>query len=191
MLVVLSDTHSDAGHELAGRAREAVAAAEAVVHAGDFTAPAALDAFRGAADALHAVHGNADAPAVRERLPPARTVAALGLRIAVTHRCEGGDTGLVMFGREREADLVVSGHTHRPRFQSSETGPALLNPGSHADPRGGPASHAELVRADGGQDGADGRQGAHANATDSRVRGTLRRRDGTVIETFVLAAPAE
>jgi putative phosphoesterase len=198
MLVVLSDTHSDAGHELVGRAREAVAEADAVVHAGDFTAPAALDAFQEVADALHAVHGNADAAAVRERLPPARTATALGLRIAVTHRREGGDTGLVMFGRERGADLVVSGHTHRPRFEAAETGPALLNPGSHADPRGGPASHAELVRAAGG-DSQKRREGANAGAVgerglprkSTRVRGRLYRRDGSVLEKFVLAAPAE
>jgi putative phosphoesterase len=198
MLVVLSDTHSDAGHELAGRAREAVAEADAVVHAGDFTAPAALDAFQEVADALHAVHGNTDAAAVRERLPPARTVTALGLRIAVTHRREGGDTGLVMFGRERGADLVVSGHTHRPRVEAAEAGPALLNPGSHADPRGGPASHAELVRAAGG-DSQKRREGANAGAVGergfprkpTRVRGRLYRRDGSVLEKFVLAAPAE
>jgi hypothetical protein len=206
MLVVLSDTHSDAGHELAGRAREAVAVADAVVHAGDFTTPEALDAFRGVADPLYAVHGNADAPAVRERLPPARTVAALGLRIAVTHRRAGADTGLVMFGRDRDADLVVSGHTHQPRFRAPDsraesgeeteagvgTGPALLNPGSHAEPRGGPATHAELVRVDGESDGGgDGNGGGTGDCAPERaqVRGELRRRDGTVQRTFTLTAP--
>ena len=33
MIVVLSDTHSDSGTELAGRAADAVAEADAVVHA--------------------------------------------------------------------------------------------------------------------------------------------------------------
>ncbi len=172
MLVVLSDTHSRAGHELAGRAAEAVAAADAVVHAGDFTSEAALDAFHDATDRLHAVHGNADDGAVRERLPTRRTVAYEGVRIAVTHKPEGGETGMAMLGRERGADLVVFGHTHRPTFtDAGEVG--LLNPGSHADPRGGPAAHAEL------------------RVEEGEVWGELRRRNGTVLREFAMATPTE
>jgi len=165
MIAVLSDTHSEDGHELAGRAADAVADADAVLHAGDFTTAAALDAFHDAADRLHAVHGNADTPGVRDRLPDARTVEVAGLRVALTHRRDGGELGLSMFGRERGADLVVSGHTHAPTVK--ETGDVvLLNPGSHADPRGNPAAHAELHPTDGG------------------VRGELRARDGRVVSEF-------
>lgn len=167
MIAVLSDTHSEDGHALAGRAREAVAAADAVVHAGDFTTETALDAFHDAADRLHAVHGNADRPAVRDRLPTARTVEVAGLRVAVTHRQDGGEMGLSLFGRERGADLVVSGHTHTPTVKPTED-TTLLNPGSHADPRGNPAAHAELRPTDG----------------DSGVRGELRARDGRVLREF-------
>jgi putative phosphoesterase len=165
MIAVLSDTHSEDGHALAGRAADAVAEADEVLHAGDFTAAAALDAFHDAADRLHAVHGNADAPAVRDRLPAARTVETAGVRVALTHRRDGGETGLSLFGRERAADLVVSGHTHAPTVK--ETGDVvLLNPGSHADPRGNPAAHAEL------------------HATERGVRGEIRARDGRVLEEF-------
>lgn len=165
MLVVLSDTHGTDGHRLAGRTREAVGAADLVVHAGDFTTEAALAAHREAARDLLAVHGNADDDAVRERLPAARTVGALGLRIAVTHRREGGATGLAMFGRSRDADLVVSGHSHRPSV--TDAGDVwLLNPGSHAQPRGNRPAHAELVREDGD------------------VEGRIRQPDGATIETF-------
>lgn len=165
MIAVLSDTHSATGHELEGRAREAVAEADAVIHAGDFTSAAALDAFHDASDRLHAVHGNADDPVVRERLPPARTVEVAGLTVALTHRQDGGETGLSLFGRERGADLVVFGHTHAPMVKATADA-TLLNPGSHADPRGGPAAHAELYPMDGG------------------VRGELRRRDGGVLREF-------
>ncbi|CQH62087.1 MJ0936 family phosphodiesterase [Halobacterium hubeiense] len=165
MIAVLSDTHSTDGHDLQGRALDAVRDAELVIHAGDFTTETALDAFYDAADQLFAVHGNADQPAVRDRLPEARTLEAGGLRVAVTHRQRGGTTGLAMFGRESGADLVVSGHTHQPTVTETED-VTLLNPGSHADPRGNPAAHAELHPDNGG------------------VRGEIRDRDGSVLREF-------
>ena len=143
MIAVLSDTHSEDGHVLAGRAAAAVADADEVLHAGDFTTETALDGFHDAADRLHAVHGNADAPGVRNRLPAARTVEVAGIRVALTHRRDGGEMGLSMFGRERGADLVVSGHTHAPTVKETED-VVLLNPGSHADPRGATPAHAEV-----------------------------------------------
>jgi putative phosphoesterase len=165
VLAVLSDTHGTDGHRLSGRTLEAVHEADLVVHAGDFTTTAALSAHRDAAGDLRAVHGNADDPAVRERLPPVRTVEALGLRLAVTHRRDGGATGLAMVGRSRDADVVVSGHTHRPTV--TDTGEVvLLNPGSHAQPRGNRTAHAELRR------------------TDDGVAGELRQPDGSVLESF-------
>lgn len=165
MIAVLSDTHGEDGHELRGAAREVVADADLVVHAGDFTSEAALDAFHDASDRLFAVHGNADDPAVTDRLPKARTFEEAGLRVAVTHRQRGGTTGLSLFGRERNADLVISGHTHQPAVV--DTGDVvLLNPGSHADPRGNAAAHAELVPTEGG------------------VCGRIRDRDGGVLREF-------
>ncbi|GAA0264768.1 metallophosphoesterase [Halobacterium noricense] len=165
MIAVLSDTHSTDGHDLQGRALDTVREADLVVHAGDFTTEAAVDAFYDVSDELFAVHGNADEPAVRDRLPGARTLEAGGIRIAVTHRQRGGTTGLAFFGRERGADLVVSGHTHQPTVTETED-VTLLNPGSHADPRGNPAAHAELYPEDGG------------------VRSEIRDRGGSVLREF-------
>lgn len=143
MLVVVSDTHGRRGTRLAGRTRAAVADADLVVHAGDFTSESALEGFYDAAATLRAVHGNADDPAVKDRLPTARTVRYGGVDFGVTHTRPGGDTALAMFGRERNVGVVVHGHTHRPRVDAA--GPVtLLNPGSHADPRGNRQSHAEL-----------------------------------------------
>lgn len=167
MLAVLSDTHSREGHDLAGRALAAVREADVVVHAGDFTTESALEAFYDVSDQLLAVHGNADDPAVTDRLPGARVVDAAGLTVAVTHRQRGGTTGLAFFGRERGADLVVSGHTHQPSVTDAED-VTLLNPGSHADPRGNPAAHAELSSTAGG------------------VHGEIRARDGSVLREFRL-----
>ena len=142
MLVVCSDTHGTDDPRLTGRTREAVANADLAVHAGDLATSSVLDAFRERAARLVAVHGNADDAAVRDRLPSAATVAYGGVRIAVTHTERGGPTARSLFGRGRGAALVVTGHTHRPSVTDSETGPTLLNPGSHAEPRGTGAAHA-------------------------------------------------
>ncbi|QDX40244.1 metallophosphoesterase [Salarchaeum sp. JOR-1] len=165
MIAVVADTHSETGHELAGRTREAVEAASVVLHAGDFTTEAALDAFHDAANRMHAVHGNADTRAVRDRLPAARTVELDGVRVAMTHTERGGETGLAMFGRQRGAPLVISGHTHRPTVTNAG-GVVLLNPGTHAEPRGYPVTHAEL------------------EPTEAGLSGEIRRQDGTVVESF-------
>lgn len=169
MLVLLSDTHGTDGHRLEGRTLQAVREADLVIHAGDFTTTAALDAHCEAAGDLRAVHGNVDDRAVADRLPAARSVDALGLRFAVTHRRDGGATGLAMFGRSLDADVVVSGHSHRPGV--TDAGDVLLvNPGSHAQPRGHRPAHAELQREGNG------------------VVGRLREPGGEVFETFRIDA---
>jgi len=150
MLVVLSDTHCTDGTGLVGAAENAVANAETVVHAGDFTTEAVVDNLQEAAgDAeFHAVHGNADSLEVTERLPTKTTLEYAGVRIAVTHRDRSGATGLTMFGRQQGADLVVFGHSHRPTVDDMGE-VTLLNPGSHADPRGAKQSFAVLRPEDG------------------------------------------
>lgn len=143
MIAAISDTHREGPPVLAGRHLDAVREADLVLHAGDVTAPAALDALRDEARRLVAVHGNADDPALRKRLPARRVVEAGGLRVAAVHGHEHSETALSLLGREEGADLVVSGHTHRPAaVDAGET--TLVNPGSPTEPRGGPATHAEL-----------------------------------------------
>ena len=152
MLVVLSDTHSTDDTKLRGRTRGAVADADLVVHAGDFYREPVLDGFERAANSLRAVFGNNDGATIRDRLPEVRTVEFGGVRFAVTHRHRSGDTGLVMLARGRDADAVICGHSHRPRFDDSTAVP-ILNPGSHAQPRGNRPAHAELESVEGGLDG--------------------------------------
>lgn len=148
MIVVVSDTHRTERPGLEGHLAEAVSRADWVIHAGDFTTEAVLDGFHEVTDTLLAVAGNRDVPAVADRLPSARTLDLHGFTVALTHTQAGGQTGLSYFGAERDADLVVSGHTHRPHVVSGD-GPALLNPGSHADPRGGEPTYATLEVAEG------------------------------------------
>lgn len=171
MLVVVSDTHGTDGHRLAGRTLAAVREADLVAHVGDFTSERALAAFRSEADRLFAVHGNADDEAVRRRLPDRRTFSYGGVRFAMTHRSESGATGLAMYGRQEAAAVVVHGHSHRPSVERTDD-VALLNPGSHAQPRGNRPAHAELCPADGG------------------LRGLLREPDGTTVARFAVEREA-
>lgn len=167
MFVVLSDTHGRDDTRLEGRAREAVDQADVVLHCGDFVTESVLDGFYETTDEFYGVYGNVDEPAVQDRLPRARTLAFDGGTIAMRHKPES-DTAIAMFGREREADLVVHGHTHTPRV--SDAGDlVIVNPGSHADPRGNPAAHAELTPNDSG--GLDGE---------------LWTRDGGLLESFTV-----
>jgi hypothetical protein len=173
MLVVISDTHGTDDHRLRGRTLEAVQEADLVAHAGDFTTPAVLEAIESVADRVVAVHGNRDDAAVRDRLPLDRTFTYEGVTVALAHGhdARGDPTARSLFGRERGAALVVTGHTHRPVVDVA--GPVVqLNPGSHAEPRGGRPAHAELHAADGGG-----------------LVGSLRRPDGETFDTFRVGGP--
>lgn len=168
MIAIFSDTHGRSDHQLRGAALEAARDADAVVHAGDFVTEAVLEAFQRECGRCYGVHGNVDEPAVVERLPAERTVEADGIRLAVRHRPEGGETALAMFGRSRDADVVVFGHTHRPTV--ADAGDLVLcNPGSHAQPRGNRPGFATLER--------DG----------DLARGLIREPDGAVVERFEVA----
>jgi putative phosphoesterase len=148
MLVVLSDTHATDDPALTDHLREQLAAADLVIHAGDFTTPAVLDRFEDLTDRLVAVHGNADSVAVRERLPATETVETLGLRLLVVHGHEHTETRLSLLARQEGADVVVLGHTHRPGI-GQLGGVTVLNPGSHADPRGSQPAYATVGQASG------------------------------------------
>ncbi len=143
MITIVSDTHSTTGHELTGRTLDAVRKADLVVHAGDFTTVAALDAFEAESSRLVAVRGNNATEGVAERLPAVRTFEENGVRFALTHRQRGGNTALELLGRERDADVVIFGHTHR-HLAERAGGVFLLNPGSYAQPRGSRPTHIEL-----------------------------------------------
>ena len=152
MIAVLSDTHGREDARLVGRAAEAVGAADLVIHAGDFTTPAVLADFEAESERLVAVCGNVDDQGVRASLPSMATVEVAGVRIVVVHGHEHGETARAMLGREQDAALVVSGHSHRPGVVDAGD-LTLLNPGSHADPRGATPAHAELEPVEGGLQG--------------------------------------
>jgi len=143
MLTVISDTHGTDDHRLTGHTLDAVRSADRVVHAGDFTTEAVLDAVDAEASALTAVAGNNETAAVRERLSAVETVEWEGFRILVVHGHNHSETALGLLANQEAADVVVVGHSHRPELSTID-GRLLVNPGSYADPRLYRPAHAEL-----------------------------------------------
>jgi len=139
-LLLISDTH------LPGRARELpaqvwaeVAAADVVVHAGDWVDVALLDELEERSKRLIGVYGNNDGPELRARLPEIARAELGGVRLAVIH-----ETGAKQ-GREQrcdaqfpDTDVLVFGHSHIPWDTVAPSGMRLLNPGSPTDRRGQP-----------------------------------------------------
>lgn len=145
MLVILADTHAEDALELSPAFAELVSSASLVAHAGDFTTEAVLDEFEDVAEEFVAVAGNSDSPAVTQRLPEWRTFTYGGQQFLLTHGHRHDETSLSLLARQEGADVVVVGHTHRAGVD--HVGDVLVvNPGSHADPRGREATVAVVTR---------------------------------------------
>ena len=136
-LLLIADTHvPKRARDLPARVWDEVAAADVVIHAGDWVEPALLDALESRAERLVACWGNNDGAELRRRLPERADVTLGGVRFTVTH--ETGASG----GREArmakaypDTDVLVFGHSHIPWDTFAKTGLRLLNPGSPTDRR--------------------------------------------------------
>lgn len=141
-VALVSDTHLPAEGSLPGWIEAELRAADHVVHAGDFITPRAHFELRVlAGGGMTAVRGNRDRGI---ELPSVATVECDGVRFVVTHgdgygRGERYRRALADLARERDADVVVAGHTHLA-LDTRYDGVRLLNPGSAtgAPPADGP-----------------------------------------------------
>jgi putative phosphoesterase len=136
-LLLIADTHvPKRARDLPARVWDEVAAADVVIHAGDWVDPQLLDTLEARAKRLIACWGNNDGAELRRRLPERADVTLGGLRFTVTH-----ETGAAS-GREArmakmypDTDVLVFGHSHIPWDTRAKTGLRLLNPGSPTDRR--------------------------------------------------------
>lgn len=149
MLVVLADTHSETGPELTAHLRTQIDDAEGLLHAGDFTTEQTLDVFESLASSFWGVTGNSDTAGVAQRLPETQVVERFGQRILLVHGHRHDETALGLLGRQEQADIVVVGHTHRPGIETVG-GMTVVNPGSHADPRGHRPAYARIAATEDG-----------------------------------------
>jgi putative phosphoesterase len=121
---LISDTHGLVRPE----ALDALAGVSQIVHAGDVGSQEVLDALARVAPVV-AVRGNNDRGVLAGRLPERAVLERPGLRLLVVHdRHE-----LTEDPAEGGFDVVVSGHSHRPRVERV-AGVLHVNPGS-AGPR--------------------------------------------------------
>jgi putative phosphoesterase len=150
MLVVLADTHGGETPQLTDHLRETIADASLVVHAGDFTTTAVLDAFESLAEVV-AVVGNSDSAGVRERLPETQVLDRFNRRLLVVHGHRHDRTALSLLARQEAADVVIVGHTHSAGI-TTVGDVMVVNPGSHASPRGDAPSYAAVNQAEDGID---------------------------------------
>jgi putative phosphoesterase len=137
-LAIISDTHLPRGTRALPEACVArLRAADLILHAGDFSEVAVLDALEALGPPVTAVFGNVDRPDVVARLPERRVVEAAGVRIGMIHDA-GPSRGRL--DRQRAAfagcDAVVFGHSHIPLHETTPDGAfQIFNPGSPTDRR--------------------------------------------------------
>ena len=138
-LGIVSDTHLPRGSRaIPIDCLERLAAADAILHAGDLIELSVLEQLQAIGPPVHAVRGNVDSAELQARLPLVRSVDAEGATIAMIHDA-GPSTGRRERMRRRfpQADAVVFGHSHLP-LHEERGGFAIFNPGSPTERRRAP-----------------------------------------------------
>ena len=151
-LGIVSDTHLPRGNRaLPDDCLERLAAADAILHAGDLIELAVLELLQSLGPPVHAIRGNVDSAELQARLPLVRTVEAGGARVAMIHDA-GPAAGRLARMRRRfpEADAVIFGHSHLPLHEERD-GFAIFNPGSPTERRRAPHHTMGLATAEDGR----------------------------------------
>jgi uncharacterized protein len=152
LVAVVSDTHMPrGGRRLPAPFVERIAAADLLLHAGDFATLEVLRELERIGPPLAAVHGNVDTADVRRLLPAERVVEVGVARIAMLHDA-GPAAGRLERMRARfgdRAEAVVFGHSHLPLHERAEDGFQIFNPGSPTERRRAPAHTMGLARVEG------------------------------------------
>ncbi len=149
MIAVIADTHMPRGaRRLPDRCVELIAAAEAVIHAGDFFATSALEEVRALCPVVHAVHGNVDEEQLRRSLPAELEIEIERRTVAIVHDAGPAQGRLARLRRRFPgADAVVFGHSHLP-LHEAEDGFQIFNPGSPTERRRAPRPSMGLLDCD-------------------------------------------
>lgn len=152
-LAIISDTHLPKGsRSLPEACRRRLAAADAILHAGDFIKAEVLADLRGLGPPVHAVHGNVDCAELRAELPESTMLEFGETRIAMIHN-SGSAAGRSRRMRNRfpDADAVIFGHSHIPLLERGPDGLILFNPGSPTERRRAPSHTMGIAKVADGQ----------------------------------------
>jgi putative phosphoesterase len=114
---VISDTHG----LLRPEALEALRGSDHILHAGDIGAPGIVEALAELAP-VTAIRGNVDRGDWAGEYPETRTLSLAGVAIHIVHAVQD-------LNAKVRADVVISGHSHRPLVERRER-TLFLNPGS-------------------------------------------------------------
>jgi putative phosphoesterase len=139
MIAVIADTHMPKGRRaLPDECVARIRAADALIHAGDFSAAAVLVELRALCPVVLGVHGNVDDAELRRELPESVSLEVGGRTLALVHDA-GPSKGRLerMRARFPVADAVVFGHSHLP-LHEEENGFQIFNPGSPTERRRAP-----------------------------------------------------
>jgi uncharacterized protein len=150
LIAVISDTHLPRGaRRLPETCVERIAAADLLLHAGDFSTLDVLRELETIGPPVLGVHGNVDSAELRLLLPAERVVEAEGVRIAVVHDAGPRAVRLERMRRRfgEHADAVVFGHSHTPLHEQADDGFQIFNPGSPTDRRRARTHTMGLIRA--------------------------------------------
>ena len=139
-IAIISDTHLPRGQRrLPDSCIERLAAADLIIHAGDFVTAAVLDEVKSYGE-VEAVQGNMDDGQLRRLLPHTLVIDAGPLKLGVVHN-GGPRVGRPERMRKRfpEAAAVIFGHSHTPLHEIGDDGFQIFNPGSPTDKRRAPS----------------------------------------------------
>lgn len=134
--------------ELPAECVEKIREAEALIHAGDFSAASVLEELEALCPAVLGVHGNVDDAELRRRLPESLEIEVGGRTVAVLHD-SGPSKGRLerMRARFPGADAVVFGHSHLPLHEQQGSF-QIFNPGSPTERRRAPQRSMGLLHAE-------------------------------------------
>jgi putative phosphoesterase len=152
LIAIISDTHLPRGaRALPAACVSRLQTADLILHAGDFSALTVLDQLHTIGPPVHAVHGNVDELAVRQRLPAAIELDLGGSVVAMTHDAGPAQGRLMrLSARFPKADAVIFGHSHIPLHETGPDGFQIFNPGSPTERRRSPHHTMGLARIENG-----------------------------------------
>ena len=131
-VVAVSDSHTASLSGLPRALRDALEAADLIIHAGDHTESTVLDELKTLGNVV-AVAGNMDSIALKVSLPARQLFTVEGRTIGVTHG-SGAPRGIQQRVRAlfpENPDVIIYGHSHVP-YTGTVNDSLMVNPGPAA-----------------------------------------------------------